>query len=46
MNKFARIIGTGSYLPPTVITNDDLSKPLTQQMSGLLRAQVLNKDIR
>ncbi len=26
MNKFARIIGTGSYLPPKIITNDDLSK--------------------
>ncbi len=26
MNKFARIIGTGSYLPPKVVTNDDLSK--------------------
>jgi 3-oxoacyl-[acyl-carrier-protein] synthase-3 len=28
MNKFARIIGTGSYLPPTIITNDDLSKTI------------------
>ncbi|MBA5247923.1 MAG: ketoacyl-ACP synthase III [Gammaproteobacteria bacterium] len=28
MNKFARIIGTGSYLPPKVITNDDLSKTI------------------
>jgi 3-oxoacyl-[acyl-carrier-protein] synthase III len=28
MNKFARIIGTGSYLPPTVVTNDDLSKTI------------------
>ena len=28
MNKFARIIGTGSYLPPTVITNEDLSKTI------------------
>ena len=28
MNKFARIIGTGSHLPPTVITNEDLSKTI------------------
>lgn len=28
MNKFARIIGTGSYLPPKVMTNDDLSKTI------------------
>lgn len=28
MNKFARIIGTGSYLPPKIITNDDLSKTI------------------
>lgn len=28
MSKFARIIGTGSYLPPTVVTNDDLSKTI------------------
>lgn len=26
MNKFAKIIGTGSYLPPKILTNDDLSK--------------------
>jgi 3-oxoacyl-[acyl-carrier-protein] synthase-3 len=28
MNKFARIIGTGSYLPPNIITNDDLAKTI------------------
>ncbi|CAC9435975.1 3-oxoacyl-[acyl-carrier-protein] synthase, KASIII [Bathymodiolus heckerae thiotrophic gill symbiont] len=28
MNKFARIIGTGSYLPPKIVTNDDLSKTI------------------
>jgi 3-oxoacyl-[acyl-carrier-protein] synthase-3 len=28
MNKFARIIGTGSYLPPNIITNDELSKTI------------------
>lgn len=28
MNKFARIIGTGSYLPPKVVTNADLEKKL------------------
>ncbi len=28
MNKFARIIGTGSYLPPNIVTNDDLSKTI------------------
>ena len=28
MNKFARIIGTGSYLPPKVVTNADLEKNL------------------
>lgn len=28
MHKFARIIGTGSYLPPKVVTNDDLSKKI------------------
>jgi 3-oxoacyl-[acyl-carrier-protein] synthase-3 len=28
MNKFARIIGTGSYLPPKVVTNADLEKTL------------------
>jgi len=28
MSKFARIIGTGSYLPPKVVTNDDLSKTI------------------
>ena len=26
MNKFARIIGTGSYLPPKIVTNADLEK--------------------
>ncbi len=28
MRKFARIIGTGSYLPPKILTNDDLSKTI------------------
>ncbi|MDA8691532.1 ketoacyl-ACP synthase III [Candidatus Pseudothioglobus singularis] len=28
MKKFARIIGTGSYLPPQVVTNFDLEKTL------------------
>ena len=28
MKKFARIIGTGSYLPPKVVTNYDLEKTL------------------
>ena len=28
MKKFARIIGTGSYLPPKVLTNSDLEKTL------------------
>ncbi|WXT99866.1 MAG: 3-oxoacyl-[acyl-carrier-protein] synthase 3 [Catillopecten margaritatus gill symbiont] len=28
MNKYARITGTGSYLPPKVVTNDDLSKTI------------------
>jgi 3-oxoacyl-[acyl-carrier-protein] synthase-3 len=28
MNKFARIIGTGSYLPPKIVTNADLEKTL------------------
>jgi 3-oxoacyl-[acyl-carrier-protein] synthase-3 len=28
MNKFARIVGTGSYLPPKIITNSDLEKNL------------------
>jgi len=28
MKKFARIIGTGSYLPPKVVTNFDLEKTL------------------
>jgi 3-oxoacyl-[acyl-carrier-protein] synthase-3 len=28
MKKFARIIGTGSYLPPKIITNEDLEKTL------------------
>ncbi len=28
MNRFARIIGTGSYLPPTIITNQDLSQTI------------------
>lgn len=28
MNKFARILGTGSYLPPKIVTNDDLSKTI------------------
>ena len=28
MKKFARIIGTGSYLPPKVVTNVDLEKML------------------
>jgi len=28
MKKFARIIGTGSYLPPKVVTNHDLEKML------------------
>ena len=28
MKKFARIIGTGSYLPPRIITNIELEKTL------------------
>jgi len=28
MSKYARIIGTGSYLPPKVVTNSDLSKTI------------------
>ena len=28
MSKFARIIGTGSYLPPHIVTNDELSKTM------------------
>ena len=28
MKKFARIVGTGSYLPPRIITNSDLEKTL------------------
>jgi len=28
MKKFARIIGTGSYLPSKVVTNADLEKTL------------------
>ena len=28
MKKFARIIGTGSYLPPRIITNAELEKTL------------------
>ena len=28
MSKFARIIGTGSYLPPGIVSNDDLSKTI------------------
>ncbi|MBE8190196.1 MAG: ketoacyl-ACP synthase III [Candidatus Thioglobus sp.] len=28
MSKFARIIGTGSYLPPEIVTNNDLSKTI------------------
>jgi 3-oxoacyl-[acyl-carrier-protein] synthase-3 len=28
MKKFARIIGTGSYLPPKIVTNHDLEKTL------------------
>ena len=28
MKKFARITGTGSYLPPKIVTNFDLEKTL------------------
>jgi len=28
MKKFARIVGTGSYLPPRIITNSELEKTL------------------
>ena len=28
MYKFARIAGTGSYLPPKIVTNDDLAKTI------------------
>ena len=28
MKKFARIVGTGSYLPPRIITNFELEKTL------------------
>ena len=28
MKKFARIVGTGSYLPPKIVTNFDLEKTL------------------
>ena len=28
MKKFARIIGTGSYLPPKIVTNFDLEKTI------------------
>ena len=28
MKKFARIVGTGSYLPPRIIPNSELEKAL------------------
>ena len=28
MKKFARIVGTGSYLPPRIVTNSELEKSL------------------
>ena len=28
MSNFARIIGTGSYLPPNIVTNSDLEKKI------------------
>jgi 3-oxoacyl-[acyl-carrier-protein] synthase III len=44
MKKFARIIGTGSYLPSKVVTNFDLEKLLIPLMSGLPQEQALRKE--
>ncbi|SMN11559.1 3-oxoacyl-[acyl-carrier-protein] synthase, KASIII [uncultured Candidatus Thioglobus sp.] len=50
MSKFARIIGTGSYLPPKIITNDDLSKTMDTsdewitKMTGIKERRVVTDE--
>ena len=43
MKKFARIIGTGSYLPSKVVTNFDLEKTLDWIYSEPRNKSQLNK---
>lgn len=36
MNRYARIIGTGSYVPAKVLTNDDLSRMLGEEINDFV----------
>jgi len=44
MKKFARIIGTGSYLPSKVVTNVDLEKTLDTSDEWIRLEQALKND--
>jgi 3-oxoacyl-[acyl-carrier-protein] synthase III len=44
MKNFARITGTGSYLPSKIITNFDLEKTSILQTNGLLQELELKKE--
>jgi len=36
MSRYARIIGTGSYVPAQVFTNDDLSRMLGEEINDFV----------
>jgi len=40
MERYARIIGTGRYVPEKVLTNDDLSRMLGEDISGFVEEVV------
>ena len=50
MKKFARIVGTGSYLPPRIITNAELEKTLDTtdewitSRTGIKERRVVNEE--
>ena len=51
MTPFSRIVGTGSYLPPRVVTNDDLSKTLDtsdawiQERTGIRQRHIAEESV-
>ena len=44
MKKFARIVGTGSYLPPRIITNAELEKTLDTTDEWITSRTALRKE--
>ena len=51
MTTYSRILGTGSYLPPNVVTNDDLSKKLDtsdawiQERTGIRQRHIADASV-